>query len=117
MTLSVGERKDFSVRPGGGWAPYPRANKNAKREGKSSSPAPITQLGRLARRTSDSILERVKSRAMQPCSTSNPLVIGGGIRPGEQCVIEFELKAYFDCCSPHIMEVGLFDPLIVGASF
>jgi hypothetical protein len=77
---------------------------NAKRVGKSISPEPRSQPACLVRRTRDSILERVKGRAMQPCGTSNPLVIGGGIRPGEQRTIESELNAYFACLSLRVME-------------
>lgn len=38
---------------------------------------------------------------------SNPLVIGGGIRPSAQRTIESELNVYFACRSLHIMEDGL----------
>jgi hypothetical protein len=34
---------------------------------------------------------------MQPCGTGNPLVIGDGIHPSEQCAIESNLNAYFGC--------------------
>jgi hypothetical protein len=86
---------------------------------------------RLVLGTRDFILERVKGRTMQPCSTSNPLVIGGGIRPSEQGAVESQMNAYSASRGLHIIEdwfarspkswgellTGVLYPLGAGAAY